>query len=196
MPGRGPSWAALPPRSGGNQGLGWTRLLLPLAGPRGMLMHMPKPLVKLVCLLAPKRAWFQIRLRTLFVLVAVCALPCGSMAWKMDRKRRERGAVIEVQRRGGMVVYDWYNPHSIGTGPKARHFATFTAFALNRVVRPFTAKWHQLHVEGALANEVTRREFRGDLIALLHDLRRFATLLGALAEGDAFGLGPESWAPT
>src|SRR5690349_8166875 len=38
-------------------------------------------------------------------------------------------------------------------GPKARHFATLTSFALNRVIRPFTAEWHKTKCEGKLANE-------------------------------------------
>jgi hypothetical protein len=42
-----------------------------------MLIGMAKPLAKMVALLTPKRRWIQFRLRTLFVLVAIAAVPCG-----------------------------------------------------------------------------------------------------------------------
>ncbi len=60
------------------------------------LLVMLKPLAKLVALLMPKRTWFQFRLRTLFVLVLVAAVPCGWLKWKMVRKERERRAVAEI----------------------------------------------------------------------------------------------------
>jgi hypothetical protein len=49
----------------------------------------------------------QFRLRTLFVLVAIAAVPCTLLAWKMDRKRRERAAVTAIRELGGEVVYDY-----------------------------------------------------------------------------------------
>jgi hypothetical protein len=78
-------------------------------------------------------------------------------------------------------------------GPQARHFATLTTFALNRVVRPVTAKWHKAKCEGALANEDRRHEFRGELIRLQNELRIFTTVLGRLAEGADFCDESESW---
>jgi hypothetical protein len=55
----------------------------------------------------PKRRWCQFRLRTLFLLVAVCAVPCGLFKWKWDRKQAERRAVTEIKKVGGFVAYDW-----------------------------------------------------------------------------------------
>ncbi len=81
-------------------------------------------------------------------------------------------------------------------GPQARHFATLTTFILNGVIRPFTAKWHKQKCDGALANEDVRHELRGELIKLQADLRIFATVLGALAEGPEFRTGSQSWPTT
>src|SRR5205809_418847 len=50
---------------------------LPSPRRRGKLAFMAKPLAKLVSLLKPKRRWAQFRLRSLFVLMAVLAVPCG-----------------------------------------------------------------------------------------------------------------------
>ena len=74
---------------------------------RGKLLDMAKPLAKLVSLLTPKRRWTQFRLRTLYVLVAVAALPCVWLAWRMEHKRRERAVVAEIKKQGGVVFYDW-----------------------------------------------------------------------------------------
>src|SRR5258707_15341195 len=68
---------------------------------------MPEPIAKIVNLLKPKRGWFQFRLRTLFVLVAMAAIPCGCLKWKIVRKARERAAVVEIESLGGHVWRDW-----------------------------------------------------------------------------------------
>ncbi len=51
-------------------------------------------------------------------------------------------------------------------GPEARHFGTLVSFLLNRVVRPFTARWHKELVSGSLGNEDVRHEFRERLLGL------------------------------
>jgi len=68
---------------------------------------MAKPLAKLVALIPPKRTWLQFRLRTLFVLVAIVALPCAWLAWKMEHKRKERALIAELDRFGVYVERDW-----------------------------------------------------------------------------------------
>ncbi len=78
-------------------------------------------------------------------------------------------------------------------GPRARHFAILTAFALNRVIRPFTAKWHKQKCDGKLVNEDFRHNLRDELIQLQNGLRVFTTVLGALAEGPEFCKGSQSW---
>lgn len=54
-----------------------------------------------------RRRWLQFRLRTLFILVAIVAVPCGLFKWKWDRKQVERRAVAEIKKMGGYVGYDW-----------------------------------------------------------------------------------------
>jgi hypothetical protein len=66
----------------------------------------------------PKRRWLQFRLQTLFILVAVVAVPCGLFKWKWDAKQRERRAVDEIRQLGGYVNYDWQDRSpQIPSGP-------------------------------------------------------------------------------
>ncbi|HVC92360.1 MAG TPA: hypothetical protein VND64_01655 [Pirellulales bacterium] len=62
---------------------------------------------KLIALLKPKRTWFQFSLKGLMVLVVVAAVASGLLKWQMVHKRRERAAVAEVAKVGGLVEYDW-----------------------------------------------------------------------------------------
>jgi hypothetical protein len=55
----------------------------------------------------PRRRWLQFRLKTIFVVVAIVAVPCGLFKWKWDRKQAERRAVAEIKKVGGSVAYDW-----------------------------------------------------------------------------------------
>ncbi len=48
---------------------------------------------------------FQYRLRTMFVLVAVAAMPCVWLAWKMEAKRKEQAAVAAIEKHGGKCEY-------------------------------------------------------------------------------------------
>ncbi|MBC7816338.1 MAG: hypothetical protein IAG10_05540, partial [Planctomycetaceae bacterium] len=79
-------------------------------------------------------------------------------------------------------------------GPEARHFGTLVTFLLNRVVRPFTARWHKELVGGSLGNEDVRHGFREELLELQGKLRAFGSVIGRLAEGDTeFQAESESW---
>ena len=78
-------------------------------------------------------------------------------------------------------------------GPQARHVATLSVFALNQVVRPFAAKWHERKCSGELANEDIRHRLRSELIQLQAKLRVFTTVLGAIAEGAEFRDGSQRW---
>ncbi len=69
-------------------------------------------------------------------------------------------------------------------GPDARHFGTLVSFLLNRVVRPFTARWHKELVGGSLGNEDVRHQFREELLKLQDKLRVFGSVIGKLAAGD------------
>jgi hypothetical protein len=66
---------------------------------------MPNLHAKLMSLLTPKRRWAQFRLRSLFVLVAIAAVPCAWLAWKMEHWRREQKAITALTELGGMVYY-------------------------------------------------------------------------------------------
>lgn len=62
------------------------------------------------------------------------------------------------------------------------HFASITTRVLNYWVRPFTAKWHRVSVEGRLASTDVRFSFRIELDELRSHLIQFSRLLGILAE--------------
>jgi hypothetical protein len=61
------------------------------------------------------------------------------------------------------------------------HFATLSVYLLNGVVRPFTAKWHEIQVKGGLGNEDICHDFRLELLHLREQLIPFERLLGLLA---------------
>jgi hypothetical protein len=75
------------------------------------------------------------------------------------------------------------------------HFATLTIRVLNERVRPFTAKWHRMAVDGALASADVRFLFRRELAALQPSLRTFTRLLGLIAGDDPHVVEAEA-APT
>jgi hypothetical protein len=58
---------------------------------------MPTATARFAALLKPKRTWLQFRLRTIFVLVVIVAVPFGWFKWKSDRMAREREAVAKIK---------------------------------------------------------------------------------------------------
>jgi hypothetical protein len=54
-----------------------------------------------------KRRWFQFSLRSLLIFTLICAIACGWLGSKIERKRREREAVKLIQRATGEVWYDY-----------------------------------------------------------------------------------------
>lgn len=72
----------------------------------------------------------------------------------------------------------------------ATHFSELTIYFVNKVLRPFTAKWHSHSLNGQLLNHDIKTEFRAELIALQREVRKFSVLIGALARGDE-SLSPE-----
>ena len=65
--------------------------------------------------------------------------------------------------------------HGSGCG----EFAKLAIPILNQIVRPFTAKWHRLSLEGAFKDKNRCREFRKNLTDLQPFLRHYT---GALAD--------------
>ena len=61
------------------------------------------------------------------------------------------------------------------------HFATLTVRVLNDRVRPFTAKWHRMKIEGHLTSADFRFQFRRELAVLQPTLRQLTHLLGLLS---------------
>jgi hypothetical protein len=66
-------------------------------------------LAKLATVFRPKRPWVQFSLATIFVVVAVAAVPCVWMASKMEAKRNERAVVASIRGHGGECEYPWEN---------------------------------------------------------------------------------------
>jgi hypothetical protein len=53
------------------------------------------------------RCRFQFSLRSLFVLVLVVAVPCSWLASEIQRAKRQKEAVAELEKLGGMLEYDY-----------------------------------------------------------------------------------------
>jgi hypothetical protein len=65
-----------------------------------------------------------------------------------------------------------------------RNCAEFTKIAivvLNQVIRPFTAKWHRLSLQGAFSDQGKCKEFRQELLSLQTILRRYTKMLADMA---------------
>ena len=66
-------------------------------------------------------------------------------------------------------------------GPNAADFSKVAIPVLNQVVRPFTAKWHRLSLEGAFEDDARKHEFRDELAALQKRLRNYSRMLAEMA---------------
>lgn len=67
---------------------------------------------------------------------------------------------------------------------KGRHCIEFTKIAivvLHQVIRPFTAKWHRLSLQGAFQDKKQCKRFRDELSALQVLLRTYTKMLGDMA---------------
>lgn len=65
-----------------------------------------------------------------------------------------------------------------------RHCVEFTKIAivvLNQLIRPFTAKWHKLSVQGKFSNPESCQEFRKELAELQIVLNLYTKMLGDMA---------------
>lgn len=66
-------------------------------------------------------------------------------------------------------------------GPQSINFAKLAIVILNQVIRPFTAKWHKLSLEGAFDKETQRKKFRKELEELQEMLRNYTRSLADIA---------------
>jgi len=67
-------------------------------------------------------------------------------------------------------------------GPKSVNFAKLVIPVLNQIIRPFTAKWHKISLEGGFSNQETCMEFRTELDQLAEKLVSFSKMLAGMAE--------------
>lgn len=66
-------------------------------------------------------------------------------------------------------------------GRKCEAFTKIAVIVLNQIVRPFTAKWHKLEIEGAFDNPTKCKEFREELKLLQGKMRDYSTMLASIA---------------
>ncbi len=67
-------------------------------------------------------------------------------------------------------------------GRTAPSFSRISIIMLNQVVRPFTAKWHRVLINGDFSSKSTGRDFRTDLKELQGELIDYTKLLAEMAE--------------
>lgn len=60
-------------------------------------------------------------------------------------------------------------------------FTKIAVVVLNQVIRPFTAKWHRLSLQGAFADEEGRKQFRVELAQLQVVLKKYTKMLADMA---------------
>lgn len=60
-------------------------------------------------------------------------------------------------------------------------FTKIAIIILNQVIRPFTAKWHKLSINGALNDIEQCKEFRRELTLLQLKLKRYTKMLADMA---------------
>ena len=54
----------------------------------------------------PQRRWFQLRLRTLLVLVTLVSLLLGWISWEQEQRRQEQTTIAWVEEMGGTVSFE------------------------------------------------------------------------------------------
>ena len=64
---------------------------------------------------------------------------------------------------------------------KCTEFTKIAIVVLNQVIRPFTAKWHRLYLQGAFADSARCEEFRTELEVLQITLRKYTKMLADMA---------------
>jgi len=65
---------------------------------------------------------------------------------------------------------------------KCAEFTKIAVVVLNQIIRPFTAKWHRLSLQGAFSNEEQQKQFRTELTQLQAVLRKYTKMLADMAD--------------
>jgi hypothetical protein len=65
-------------------------------------------------------------------------------------------------------------------------FAKLAIVILNQIIRPFTAKWHRLSLQGAFDDPKKQAKFRKELEYLQVKLRIYASMLADMADVEDF----------
>lgn len=82
-------------------------------------------------------------------------------------------------------IYSIFNSTRLVLKEHGRYGINFSRIAiivLNQVIRPFTARWHKLKLEGAFADPSYCASFREELIELQGQLKVYARVLANIAE--------------
>ena len=66
-------------------------------------------------------------------------------------------------------------------GRDAQEFAKLAVVVLNQIIRPFTAKWHKLSLQGAFEQKEQREQFRKELKQLQNKLITYTQMLSDMA---------------
>ena len=63
----------------------------------------------------PQRRWFQLRLRTLLVLVTLASGSFGWVGWELDQRRGEKPVIAWVEKMGGSVSFEAFISRGLET---------------------------------------------------------------------------------
>jgi len=64
---------------------------------------------------------------------------------------------------------------------KCTEFTKIAVVVLNQVIRPFTAKWHRLSIQGVFSDAAQQQEFRAELAVLQTQLKQYTKMLADMA---------------
>lgn len=114
-------------------------------------------------------------------------------AWILYVELLTRIATQELGADEGIEITALESVHSIfaitrdvlrNYGKNAKSFTRIAVIVLNKIVRPFTSKWHPLSQDGAFSENEKKNEFRNDLSNLRTKLICYAKLLAEMANVD------------
>jgi len=66
-------------------------------------------------------------------------------------------------------------------GRDAEEFAKLAILVLNKIIRPFTSKWHKISQENGFEDDKIKKEFRKELKELQKKLKTYTNMLAEMA---------------